>query len=271
MKKAGILIIVFFFCCILNGTPRLLYEYSFQFKNDKYILVHHWSLKNVELSQIDGVNPFIDNNKYAHLLLIEKASGQVVMRMSSSFFTYGWIDQESKYIVLLSNVDMPATTPKIALLTISGEVLFESDISPDEAVLNSDEYSVFKSKYHEYYQQLLKVGRISTEADFSKYYLNFIYPENEPLLKFLKEKCQKNHLSDCITLTNNRMIIWYSQEVIFLQQNGQPPILVGNPNIELVKNRTGDITGISLNDPCEKRITIPVKRKNAEGIYVNVK
>ena len=131
MKKAGILIIVFFFCCILNGTPRLLYEYSFQFKNDKYILVHHWSLKNVELSQIDGVNPFIDNNKYAHLLLIEKASGQVVMRMSSSFFTYGWIDQESKYIVLLSNVDMPATTPKIALLTISGEVLFESDISPD--------------------------------------------------------------------------------------------------------------------------------------------
>ena len=60
------------------------------------------------------------------------------MRMSSSFFTYGWIDQESKYIVLLSNVDMPATTPKIALLTISGEVLFESDISPDEAVLNSE-------------------------------------------------------------------------------------------------------------------------------------
>ena len=66
-------------------------------------------------------------------------------------------------------------------------------------------------------------------------------------------------MSDCITLTNNRMFIWYSQEVIFLQQNGQPLILVGNPNVELVKNKTGDITGISLNDPCEKRITIPVK------------
>lgn len=271
MKKAGILIIMLFFCCILNGTPRLLYEYSFHFENNKYILVHHWSLKNVTLSQIDGVNPFIDNNKYAYLLLIEKDSGRVVMRMSSSFFTYGWIDQESKYIVLLSNVDMPEATPKISLLTIKGELLFKSDISPDEVVLNREEYSKFKNKFTEYYNQLLKVGRISTEADFSKYYLNPIYTENEPLSSYLEKKCRKNHLSDCITITNNGILIWYSQKIIFLQQNGQAPILVGNPEIELLRNKTGDITGISLNDPCEKRITIPITRKDVDGVYVPIR
>jgi len=270
MKRFVCFLIVIEFSFLMRGTPRLLYEYSFLYENKKFILVHHWSLKNAG-NEVNYADPFNDEkNQYAYFVLIEKSNGQVVMKKKSSFFTYGWIDEESKYIVLLSNTDMNEKTPKVALLSIDGNLIFERNISLSEVILNDKEYYLFKEQYPKYFNKLIEEGCISSNSDRKEYYIDALYTEDPQLLKYLETKTRCNHLFNCISVTTNKLLIWYSQKLTF-EKNGHMPIVVGRPNVMLNKKNSGEIVGISITDPCEKRITILITRKDVDGVYVPIR
>jgi hypothetical protein len=258
-------------CSWVTGTQRAFYEYSFLSENDDYMLVHYWSLERVSLVQIDEIDPFTDEkNRYSYFMLIEKKSGEVIFKKRSSFFTYGWIDPDSEYIVLLSNVDMSEKIPHIALFSIEGNLLFKTQICVEECVLSFNEYNFFKKKHPLYNKKLLQNDAVSASYDLKTIYISPLYTEDETIKSFLNERSKKNHLSDCFSILNNRVFFWYFQKIIPLKF-GYRLNIIGQPNIMLERSKSGNVLGISLLDPCKKRIIIPITRKNKDGIVIVIR
>jgi hypothetical protein len=267
--RLQITIILLMLCLSLNGSPRMFYNYSFFSENDKYMLLHHWELANTNTLLEDYDNLFTNERKCnAYFMLIEKKRGKVILKKGSSFFTYGWIDPNSEYIVLLSNISRFGS-PHIALISIKGELLFKTRFWTEESVLSLKEYVSFKKKYPEYIKKLIKNDAISASNDLKTFYIQpSVEADNEKINKFLIKKLEKNHLSDCLEISTHPISSWFYLKFVL-----KPGIkfIAGIPRIKLKKSKSGNVLGISLLNTCEKRFIIPVTKKNKDGIHIPIK
>ncbi len=270
--KYSIFLLLLILCFeIVNASPRLFYEYSFIVENKNYLLVHYWSMKNTEkyLNKFD--NP-LSEDKNAFFMLIDKRNGKTVYKKRSGYFTYGWISPDSNYIILLSNIERNIQNTRISLFSIEGKLLFKSPVNEKEIVLNFNEYVEFKNKYPVYAKKILKNEAISASNDMKTIYIDPFFINNKMANNYLKKKLEKNHyLNDCVGKEAfNQFKFWFYQR--FFLELGLKKRLIGDPIIKLIKNKTKSIVvGISLLNSCKKRITIPITKKNKNGILLRLK
>jgi len=268
----AVLVLSFYNSVFASPFPPFLYDFTFFAENEEYLLLHHYAFKRLKnTEQLSSKNPFTDkDNHYSYFLLIRKKDGAVVLKKSSSIFTYGWIDPESKYIVLLSNIDRfsAETPPHIALLSIKGELLFKARICPHEWVLNVKEYNDFRRKFPEQNQRLLKSDAVSMSKDKKHVYISIcdsFLSESETdsaAEKYLEPRYKPtSHYSKSFQCTPNGILEWYQTRF---------PWIAYNVNVNLEKSASGKVLGISLNDPVGKRFTVPITTKDKRGINICV-
>jgi hypothetical protein len=279
--KISVILLIFFLCFFINASQGilLLYEYSFSTENSDYILVHYWSVGTLPPSLKKVDNPFPGKDKiHAYFILMDKEQGKIVLKKRSYLFTYGWIDPDSEYIVLLSDIDLAGVykTPiQLALLSIKGKLIFKTAISSEESVLNLKEYNDFKRQYPEYTKKLIENDAISSSYDLKTIYVDSLVDIGyEKRNRYLMKKLKKNHLSECFSeyIFFDQISFWFYHYLDFLgRKNYERPTFVGNPKIKLIKNKSGNVVGISLLDKCKKRFMVPITKKNKDGILVPIK
>ena len=268
-KKIFLAVLVLLFYNSVFANPFPFESYSFIAVNEEYQLLHHYSFKHSKgIDQLNSENPFTDkDNHYSYFLLIRKRDGAVVLKKRSGLFTYGWIDPESKDVVLLSAVDRFQNSPHIALLSIKGELLFKARICPYEWVLNVKEYNYFRRSFPEQSQRFLKSGAVSMSKDKKYVYINTcdaILNENETdstAREYLKPRRKPSHYSKSFQRLPNGILQWYTTQLSFRSRG---------VNVNLEKSASGKVLGISLNDPEEKRFTVPITKKDKRGINICV-
>lgn len=209
------------------------------------------------------INYFDDSVSY--LLLIKLSSGQEVFKIQSDKFTDVVVSWDSKYIACMSYKKNAKS--QISVYNLSGMLLYKRSISSQEAHLTKSEFDYFVKRYPVYHKSLIENGLIYYQKkpnnEGGMYYIDMLSQKSFEGFEYLYKRIGNNHLSKNFTSTTTNFIFWYS-----LNTQKFPSMKIGPHALEFYENDKEVLTNISVNDPQQERIQIPITIKNSDGVQV---
>ena len=215
-------------------------------ESENYILIHfHDWTENSQKKRFEMItnhqNPFLQDNNYSYVELIDKRTSKTIFKKPTPALTHIEIADDESFIIGVSNI-MIWNPYQLIIFDIKGNLIKKRNFSSEEAKLSISEFKEFTELFPEQSRSLDSIGKIYHVGE--KVYIDFLNMGMPDKLgeawKHLFPYMAKNHLSDNFSETVTNWVFWFDTD---------------NPGIRFVKNEDG-LEAISIRDPKGQKIKI---------------